>query len=89
MKLSKLYQETLNENNVWRKLESILRDGNPLTEELGGGLAPLLKEANTVIFQKFNINPEDKVYFISGSARLYLYPDLIAELKTSHYKLVI
>jgi hypothetical protein len=80
MKLSKLYQETLNENNVWRKLESILRDGNPLTEELGGGLAPLLKEANTVIFQKFNINPEDKVYFISGSARLYLYPDLIAEL---------
>jgi len=80
MKLSKIYQETLNEGNVWKKLESILRNGETLTEGLSGGLEPLLKEANTVIFAKFKINPKDKVYFISGSARLYLYPDLIAEL---------
>lgn len=80
MKLSKLYQETLNEDNVWKKLESILKNGETLTEGLGGGLEPLLKEANIVIFEKFKINPKDKVYFISGSARLYLYPDLIAEL---------
>jgi hypothetical protein len=55
MKLSKIYQETLNEGNVWKKLESILRNGETLTEGLGGGLEPLLKEANTVIFAKFKI----------------------------------
>lgn len=80
MKLSKLYQETLNEGNIWKQLESILKNGETLTEGLSGGLEPLLQEANTVIFAKFKINPKDKVYFISGSARLYLYPDLIAEL---------
>lgn len=80
MELSKLYQEALDENNVWKKLESILKNGEILTEELNGGLGNLLKEANGVIFKKFKIDPEDKVYFISGSARLYIYPDLIAEL---------
>ena len=25
MKLSKIFEETLNENNVWKKLESILK----------------------------------------------------------------
>ena len=80
MKLSELYQETLNEGNVWKQLESILKNGETLFEGFSGGLEPLLKEANTVIFTKFNIDPKDKVYFISGSARLYLYPDLIAEL---------
>lgn len=80
MKLCELYHQALDENNVWKKLESILRNGETLTEGLSGGLEPLLKEANTVIFAKFKIDPKDKVYFISGSARLYLYPDLIAEL---------
>jgi len=92
MKLSELYQETLNEGSIWKKLESILKNGETLTEGLGGGLEPLLKEANTVIFSKFKINPKDKVYFISGSARLYLYPDLIAELNkmdTKNFPLTI
>jgi hypothetical protein len=80
MKLSEIYQETLNEGNIWRRLESILKNGETLTEGLSGGLEPLLTEANIVIFKKFQINPKQKVYFISGSARLYLYPDLIAEL---------
>ena len=80
MKLCELYNQALIEANVWKKLESILIDGEVLTEGFSGGLEPLLKESNTVIFQKFKINPKDKVYFISGSARLYLYPDLIAEL---------
>jgi hypothetical protein len=80
MNLSELYNEALNENNVWKKLESILSTGEVLNEEIGGGLDKLLTEANKVIFDKFKINPKDKKYFISGSARLYLYPDLIAEL---------
>jgi hypothetical protein len=80
MKLSELYNEAINEKSVWRRLESILKDGETLIEELSGGLEPLLKEANKVVFQKFNIDPKQKIYFISGSARLYLYPDLIAEL---------
>ena len=81
MKLYDIYEETLNDGgNVWRKLESILKNGETLTEGIGGGLDELLKEANRIIFPKFKINPKDKAYFISGSARLYLYPDLITEL---------
>lgn len=82
MNLSELYNEALNENNVWKKLESILSTGEVLSEEIGGGLDKLLIEANKIIFNKFKISPKDKVYFISGSARLYLYPDLIAELNS-------
>jgi hypothetical protein len=46
-----------------------------ITEE-HGGLTELLKEANEIIFKKFGINPADRVYFIAGSARLYIYPEL-------------
>ena len=83
MKLSKLYQETLNESNVWKQLESILNNSKTLLEGFGGGLDILLEEANTVIFDKFNINPKVKnLYFIAGSAALYLYPDLIDEINS-------
>jgi hypothetical protein len=81
MKLSKLYQETLNEGNVWKQLESILNNSKTLLEGFGGGLDDLLKESNTVIFDKFNIKPNVKgIYFIAGSAALYLYPELIDEI---------
>ena len=80
MKLSELFDEALKENNVWRKLESILRDGNQLNEVTNARLSLFLHEANKVIFEKFKINPKDKVYFISGSARLYLYPELVYEM---------
>ena len=88
MKLSKLYQETLSEGNVWKKLEAILKNGETLTEGLSGGLQDFLNEANEVVFNKFNITPnsEKGVYFISGSARLYLYPDLIAQLNKNDPK---
>lgn len=86
MKLSKLYQETLSEGNVWKKLEAILKNGETLTEGLSGGLQDFLNEADKVIFPKFNIDQKDKVYFVSGSARLYLYPDLIAELNKNDPK---
>ncbi len=77
MKLSELFEETLNENNVWKKLESILNDGNQLNEVNNARMSLFLEEAKKAIFEKFNINPKDKVYFIAGSARLYLFPELV------------
>lgn len=39
-------------------------------------LDSLLKIANERVFKPFGINPNEKKYFIAGSARLYLYPKL-------------
>lgn len=39
-------------------------------------LSELLDVSKKVIFDRFGINPEQKVYFIAGSARLYLFPKL-------------
>ena len=82
MKLSKIFEETLNENNVWKKLESILKQGNQLDEGIGAQMSLYLEEANKVIFDKFNIKPnsEKGTYFIAGSARFYLYPELVVEM---------
>ena len=77
MKLSELFNEALKENNVWKKLESILKDGNQLNEVSNARMSLYLQEANKVIFDKFKIDPKDKVYFIAGSARLYLFPELV------------
>lgn len=82
MKLSKIFEETLNENNVWKKLESILKQHNQLDEGVGAQMSLYLQEANKVIFDKFNIKPnsEKGTYFIAGSARFYLYPELVVEM---------
>jgi hypothetical protein len=80
MKLSKLYQETLSENNIWNKLNYILKEYSQINEEMSARLSLFLNEANKVIFDKFNINPKDEKYFIAGSARLYLYPELVYEI---------
>jgi len=77
MKLSELFEEALNQNNVWKKLESILKDGNQLNEVTNARMSLYLQEADKVIFDKFKIDPKDKVYFIAGSARLYLFPELV------------
>lgn len=90
MKLSKLYEETINENNVWKRLGELLSYNEPLDEGLDGGLINLLNLSKKLVFKKFKIKPEQRVYFIAGSARLYLYPDLIAELNKRdpiHFKL--
>jgi hypothetical protein len=39
-------------------------------------LTELLDISKKVIFDRFGIAPDQKVYFIAGSARLYLYPKL-------------
>lgn len=46
-----------------------------------GRLASLLNEAQDLIFKPFEINPKEQKYFIAGSARLYLYPELQELLK--------
>lgn len=80
MKLSNLFNEVLGERNTWQKLSDILNDTSTLTEGVSSKMSLFLEEAKKTIFQKFNINPKDKVYFIAGSARLYLYPELVTEM---------
>ena len=53
-----------------------LQEEYPLNEESNPALQNLLAKADKLIFEKFGINPKDKVYFIAGSAALYLFPTL-------------
>ena len=75
MKLSEIYEEMLI-RDAWNKLEEAFNE-TVLLEEGNAKLDALLKESNRVIFESFGINPDDKKYFIAGSARLYLYPGLV------------
>lgn len=69
MKLFESYSDVVIKE-FWDKLNEItLVENTP-------GLNNLLSKANKLVFEKFNINPSDKVYFIAGSARLYLSPEL-------------
>jgi len=75
MKLFEMYDQVNDEeilNEFWNIVEEELISEN--TDELN----TLLHEANGVIFDKFGIDPNEKKYFIAGSARLYLYPQLRA-----------
>ena len=81
MKLSELFEEALNEFNVWDSLESILSETNQLTEGISSRLSLFLSEADKVIFDKFGIEHSSKDYFIAGSARLYLYPELVVAMR--------
>lgn len=80
MKLFEIYEEAINENNVWNRLSELLSQNNPIDEQLTTKLKELLEIAKELVFNKFEINPKIRAYFIAGSARLYIYPDLIAEL---------
>jgi hypothetical protein len=67
-------------------LENFFNQKSFLTEaELDPKLKNLLTQADKLVFEKFNIDPKDKVYFIAGSAALYLFPAMRDkfELKTT------
>lgn len=80
MKLSKLFNEAMGEPNTWQRLHEILMESTVLTENMNAKMSLFLGEAKKVIFDKFKVNPSNKEYFIAGSARLYLYPDLVYEM---------
>lgn len=71
MRLSEIYIKEVLLGEFWKQVEEDL-----IVEEGDSGLKHLIEQANTIIFEKFKINPTDKVYSIVGSARLYLYPTL-------------
>ena len=71
MRLHEMYTEVVLKE-FWGKLEKELT----LSEADNGGLDSYIQKANELIFSKFKINPSENVYFIAGSARLYLYPTL-------------
>lgn len=72
MRLTEIYLKEVLLKEFWNELEEDLQ----LDEAIDPGLSKLLGEANKIIFEKFGIRKSDKVYFIAGSARLYLYPEL-------------
>jgi hypothetical protein len=60
-------------------LETQLQEGSV---QVNSTLAGFLKESETKIFKPMGIKPSDNgKYFIAGSARLYLYPELTEILK--------
>ncbi|HRV32636.1 MAG TPA: hypothetical protein P5241_03875 [Candidatus Paceibacterota bacterium] len=71
MRIFEIYTKDIILRDFWNKLEESLEINEGET-----GLTNYLSLANEIIFKKFGINPSDKVYFIAGSARLYLYPEL-------------
>ena len=71
MKLRELYIES-----VMQRFYQSLREDYALTE-IPGELEKLLSQADELVFKKFNIDPSDPVYFIGGSARMYLYPEVL------------
>lgn len=71
MNLTEIYIKIFFENFFKELQEEYL-----LNEETNPALQELLDKSNELIFKKFGINPSDKVYFIAGSAALYLFPAL-------------
>lgn len=69
MKLSEIFLKEVILKEFWQELE----------EDFSGydeNLKRLLSQSQSLIFDKFQINPRDKQYFIGGSARLFLFPKL-------------
>jgi len=71
IKLKSLYIESLHEQ-LW---QSVKRD---LLTEVSSKLQTLLDLADEHVFGPMGIDPKDQVYFIAGSARIFLYPDLLS-----------
>ena len=71
MRLSEIYVKEIVLKEFWKTVEEDL-----IIEGEDSGLKELIQQSNTIIFEKFKINPKDKRYSIVGSARLYLYPTL-------------
>jgi len=74
MQLTSLYIEILHER-LWKSVTS------ELLVEASPGLKTLLQLADEHVFKPMGIAPTDNVYFIAGSARIYLQPDIIASFK--------
>jgi hypothetical protein len=74
MNISKIYLREI----YLKKFCEEIDDSIQLSEEMSlTPLSGLLKSAEEIIFPRFGINPTDKnKYFIAGSARLHLYPQL-------------
>lgn len=70
MRISELYTKEIMLKEFWNELSEKLQVG------YDESLFKLLERADDLVFRKFNINPEDKVYFIAGSSRLFIYPIL-------------
>lgn len=75
MRLRELYTDT-----IMQRLCQSIKEDFAITE-ISGRLEKLLSQADDLVFNKFGIDPKDHVYFIAGSARLYLYPDVINAFK--------
>lgn len=71
MKLFEIYTNEILIPEFWGQLEEDLE-----LNESESGLKELLLRANDIVFAKFKIHPKERKYFIAGSARLYLYPEL-------------
>lgn len=70
MKISEAYNNSIIEEFFTNLAEE------HLIQEGTVGLEHLLDEANDEIFRKFQLNPNERRYCITGSATLYLYPKL-------------
>jgi hypothetical protein len=79
MKLVEVYNDLMVEK-AWKNLDRVLSESELLTEADPTELNSLLKKADFLIFEAFGINPSDKKYFISGSARLFKSPELLKAL---------
>ena len=75
MKLKKALREVL----LRRFCEELEVAVQPKTAT--GKLASLLQESRKLIFEPFGLEQSKQEYFIAGSARLYLYPELLEVLK--------
>lgn len=71
MRLSEIYINEFFLKEFWKNVSEDL-----VNEVDTNGLNTLLSRADKLIFKKFGIVPNNKSYFIGGSARLYLYPKL-------------
>ena len=58
-----------------------LEETTAAMKSVQGKLARLLDDSKDLVFKPFGITAKDPKYFIAGSARLYLYPQLAEILK--------
>lgn len=70
MRLSEIYIKEVVLKEFWKEIEENIVSG------YDPGLNRLLDAAQTIIFEKFKLDPKDKQYFIAGSARLFIFPKL-------------
>lgn len=72
MRLSEIYIKEVMLKEFWKGVQEDLE----LNEGGDSGVTDLLAKSNSIIFDKFKVDPKEQVYSIVGSARLYLYPTL-------------